>query len=306
MYKIIGADRKEYGPVSADQVRQWIREGRANAQTQVQPQDGTDWKPLGSIAEFAALFAPPPPDAPSFVPNAEVVLDNPAADGSQAADEAYRLSAGECLARGWELFKAHVGMLVGACLIVMLISLLCGTMPVLGIVMNVILSGPLLGGLYLLNLKLLRGEDASIGDVFEGFNRCFSQLMLGQIMVMMLTLLGAMVFIVFYSITLVFRSKIILLVCSPIAFAGLLPAIYLAVCWAFTLPLIIDKNLDFWSAMELSRKKVGMHFWPACALVVIGGIVTLVSSYFIIGALIVLPIYIASVTQAYEDLFNPR
>jgi hypothetical protein len=31
MYRIIGADQKEYGPVTQDQICQWIAEGRANA-----------------------------------------------------------------------------------------------------------------------------------------------------------------------------------------------------------------------------------------------------------------------------------
>ena len=33
MYKIIGADKKEYGPVTGDQLRHWISEGRVNSQT---------------------------------------------------------------------------------------------------------------------------------------------------------------------------------------------------------------------------------------------------------------------------------
>ena len=53
MYKILGADQKEYGPVSADQLRQWITEGRANAQTMVFAEGGTEWKALGSLPEFA-------------------------------------------------------------------------------------------------------------------------------------------------------------------------------------------------------------------------------------------------------------
>ena len=305
MYKIIGADRKEYGPVSSDQIRQWIREGRANGQTLVQTQETPDWKPLGSIAEFAGEFAPPPPSAQPVPPLAEEAA--PASTfASQVISNDYRLNPGECLRRGWELFKAHAGMLVGACLIVLLISLLCSTMPVVGVILNLAISGPILGGLYLLNLKLLRGEDVSIGDVFEGFNRCFGQLLLGQLVILTLTLISSLPFIVFYSLTLVFKSKIIWFICSPIAFIGLLPAIYLAVCWSFTLPLIIDKNLDFWSAMELSRKKVNQHFWPACVLVLLGGIVTLVSSYIIIGALIILPIYIATMAFAYEDIYNPH
>jgi hypothetical protein len=75
MYKIIGADQKEYGPVTADEVRKWVAEGRANGQTLVQAEGGS-WRPLSSYPEFAAnvppsLLSPPtlPPGAPpSFVP----------------------------------------------------------------------------------------------------------------------------------------------------------------------------------------------------------------------------------------------
>jgi hypothetical protein len=60
MYKIIGADQKEYGPVTTEQVRQWIAERRANAQTKVQAEGSTEWKSLGSLPEFAAALAVPP------------------------------------------------------------------------------------------------------------------------------------------------------------------------------------------------------------------------------------------------------
>ena len=69
MYKIIGADQKEYGPVSAEQLRQWIAEGRVNAQTQIQAEGSPEWKPLGTYSEFAASFpqAPPPSATPGIV-----------------------------------------------------------------------------------------------------------------------------------------------------------------------------------------------------------------------------------------------
>lgn len=64
MFKIIGADGQQYGPVSAEQLRQWIVEGRANAQTLVQVEGSADWKPLGQYPEFAApsigTTMPPP------------------------------------------------------------------------------------------------------------------------------------------------------------------------------------------------------------------------------------------------------
>ncbi len=63
MYKIIGADQKEYGPVSAEQLRQWTAEGRVNGQTKVLAAEGTEWKTMAEMPEFAGLLPnmPPPP-----------------------------------------------------------------------------------------------------------------------------------------------------------------------------------------------------------------------------------------------------
>ena len=61
MYKIIGADGKIYGPASAEQLRQWLAEGRANAQTQTLADGAPGWKPLGALPEFAGHFAPATP-----------------------------------------------------------------------------------------------------------------------------------------------------------------------------------------------------------------------------------------------------
>jgi hypothetical protein len=59
MFKIIGSDQSEYGPVSADQIKEWIAEGRANDQTLVQLVGTSEWKPLGAFGEFAAPPTPP-------------------------------------------------------------------------------------------------------------------------------------------------------------------------------------------------------------------------------------------------------
>lgn len=57
MYKIIGADGKEYGPVTEEKIREWIKEGRANAQTKVRSEGNADWKTLSEFPEFAALLS---------------------------------------------------------------------------------------------------------------------------------------------------------------------------------------------------------------------------------------------------------
>ena len=69
MYKIIGADEREYGPVTGEQLRQWIADGRANAQTKAQAEGEAEWKRLADFPEFHASLgisagAPPPISPP--------------------------------------------------------------------------------------------------------------------------------------------------------------------------------------------------------------------------------------------------
>jgi hypothetical protein len=60
MYKIIGADGKEYGSITIEKLKQWLAENRVNRQTSVKSEGDMDWKPLDSLPELAGAFTPPP------------------------------------------------------------------------------------------------------------------------------------------------------------------------------------------------------------------------------------------------------
>src|SRR5260370_36798023 len=117
MYKIIGADQKEYGPVTADQIRQWIAEGRANAQTMVRREGETEWKPLSGYPEFAPALGSSPSGAPPPFPQPP---------GGQTAlapgvlERDYDLDIGSCIGRGRELVKNNFWAVVGISLVVLL------------------------------------------------------------------------------------------------------------------------------------------------------------------------------------------
>ena len=65
MFKIIGADGREYGPVSANVLRQWIAEGRVNGQTRVLAEGALEWKRLARLGpEFGQPLAPEMAPAP--------------------------------------------------------------------------------------------------------------------------------------------------------------------------------------------------------------------------------------------------
>jgi len=69
MYKIIGADGKEYGPITLEQLKQWIAEGRLNLQSKVLPDGTLEWKTVAEIPELAAAVpAPSAPVAGGFSP----------------------------------------------------------------------------------------------------------------------------------------------------------------------------------------------------------------------------------------------
>jgi hypothetical protein len=57
MYKILGSDGNEYGPISAEKIKQWISEERVEKKTPVLPDGAEDWVFLSSLPEFAEAFA---------------------------------------------------------------------------------------------------------------------------------------------------------------------------------------------------------------------------------------------------------
>src|SRR6185503_19039341 len=113
MYKIIGADQKEYGPISAAELQQWINEGRVNGQTPVSSEGGP-WRSLASYPELAGLLAasraaavaPPSPVDHSVLP-------------ADVLERDYDLDIGTCLTRAWELLKANFWPVFGISLLVL-------------------------------------------------------------------------------------------------------------------------------------------------------------------------------------------
>jgi hypothetical protein len=57
MYKILGSDGNEYGPISAEKIKQWIQEDRVEQKTPIMPDGAKDWVFLGSLPEFAKVLA---------------------------------------------------------------------------------------------------------------------------------------------------------------------------------------------------------------------------------------------------------
>ena len=315
MYKIIGGDQKEYGPVSAEQLRQWIAEGRAGAQTKAQAEGSADWQPLSAFPELAEALTAQAAAKPPPVAEAGAVTPLP----PDILTRDYTLDIGACISNGWSLVMTNFGVLfVGAliCLLIQTAIGLLGAIPFIGPLFslaNLFIVGPLMGGVYYLFLQTLRRQPASVGDVFAGFKLNFAQLCLGYLVVVLLIIACLLPGVVVAAVAIVIpilrhqppnvlhiaAGALGVLIC-------LIPVIYLSVSWMFVLPLIVDKRMNFWPAMETSRKTVSKHWWLVFSLLIVCGLIKVVGVLACgVGVLFALPITFAAMMYAYESMFGP-
>jgi hypothetical protein len=202
----------------------------------------------------------------------------------------YVLDIGSCLRRGWALVRSDFWPLVGVTALVLVllsaasslgeVSHSAGNVTVSASVLAILLGGPLMGGLYLHFLKKIRGERVRLETAFSGFSNSLLHLVLAGFVIFVLTLLGFICLI--------------------------LPGVYLFVAWFFTLPLVIDKRLDFWPAMRVSRKVISRHWWEFLGFVLVLALVNLAGIMAAcVGVFVTIPVSLAALMYAYEDIFNP-
>jgi hypothetical protein len=243
MFKMIGGDGREYGPVSAEQLREWIADSRANGQTLVQPEGSTEWRPLSSFPEFAGslhLGNVPPALAEDIGANA----GPPTEFSAEAASGEGRLDVGASLGHGWALLGRHPGLLLGATALVWLLTTLAAFVPLIGFLISCAITGPLFGGLMLVYLRAGRGEETQIGDVFGCFGPRFVPLMLVWIVTDLVSKLG-------------------------MACCLVVPGLLLKVFWAFALVLAADRKLDFGPALGTSWRAASRQFVRVAGLLLI-------------------------------------
>jgi GYF domain 2 len=238
MYKIIGGDQKEYGPVTADELRRWIAEGRLGGQSLVRAEGEGGWLPLASYPEFAEALQGQPSAAGSAGSSGPVTISS-----ADILAREPQVQIGRCLSLSWQLLQSNFAVLFGAVLIYWAIGFACQITLVTRL-LYALLGGVFSGGLYLVFLNRIRGRPAVVTDVFAGFKLAFAQLLLAG-----------------------FISHIL----AGISFWCCLfvPGIYLFVAWTFSVPLVADQGLEFWSAMELSRKVVTRVWFPMLGLLIV-------------------------------------
>jgi uncharacterized membrane protein len=152
------------------------------------------------------------------------------------------------------------------------------SIPILGRLATIVLAAPLIGGFFIVIFKLMKQQQIGFADFFGGF-RYFLPLVLEGIVASCFIALGTMLLII--------------------------PGIYLLVSYIFPVSLIIDRKIDFWQAMEASRRVVTKHWFNVLlfigALLLINIIGVLPAG---LGLLVTVPISACAIAVAYDKIFG--
>ncbi|MDI6852613.1 MAG: hypothetical protein QME75_03270 [Deltaproteobacteria bacterium] len=139
---------------------------------------------------------------------------------------------------------------------------------------------PLVAGFIIVSAKILQKKTPTFMDFFGGFQfKYFLPLVLLGVVSRVLITIGLFLLVI--------------------------PGLYLAVSYIFATLLVVDQGLDFWPAMEQSRKFVTPRWFSFFVLLLLLVLVNIAGILALgVGLLVSLPVSWCALVSAYADLFG--
>ncbi|MBZ4218652.1 MAG: hypothetical protein LAC69_00475 [Chlorobium sp.] len=178
--------------------------------------------------------------------------------------------------QGWEMFKEHVGEFLGFTLIIFVAYAVSSKLAFAGSLIISAVVASLSAGYSIAAFKLMSGQQFEFADFFKGFNY-FLPLFLASLAGGFLVGIGLALLII--------------------------PGIYLAVSYMFATFLILDYRMEFWQALETSRKIISKNWFAflgfAFALFAINLLGCLALG---VGLLVTIPVTSCAAAIAYKEI----
>jgi len=167
---------------------------------------------------------------------------------------------------------------------------------------------PILVGIMMMAIKHERKEEGALelSSIFS-YYKFAGTLSMASLIIYLFTMFLPLMILFFpdYFVGLSDGSASALLVLGGI-FLVLLFVMYLSIAYIFTLPLIVDKGLGAWDAMELSRKAVSVRFgkmtWviTLLSLIIVAGLLS-----FGLGLIWAIPLFFVTMYgMLYNNIFE--
>ena len=223
----------------------------------------------------------------------------------------------------------------------LVVSAVIAAIPVVGIILNIILwivlpilffslFAPLTPGPLLFLIRLIRNEPARMEDIIAGYTRngiqCVLAFLVQNVIYHIFVFLGCLLIILATGwpfIKLLIEAAKAGTGSPPTGipelgitfFAGniiglliiVIPTTYLAISWAYSMVLIVDRKMNFWPAMELSRKTVTKHWFQIFFFLITIGLISFLGIVTCgLGLFVTIPLAMTMLAASYVHIFDEQ
>lgn len=224
------------------------------------------------------------------------------------------INAGDCVSNAWNLVKQNYGMYLGIALIAMILS---GCIPCV----SLFLAGPILGGVYYVLLREMRGEPVEFGMMFKGFEKFVPLMVVGLIQAIP-EIIGQILRVVvqvgqigltggkdkdfqfFQAGGPQLLASGLLVIVAIVALVLIVFGIAWRVLLFFAIPLALERDIGPVEAMKLSAKAAMSNVGGLIVLFIFEFMIALLGILALcIGIFFVIPIIYAANAFAYRQVF---
>jgi uncharacterized membrane protein len=217
----------------------------------------------------------------------------------EALSRGYDFSIGDVLSEAWQRVKGTKGIIIGGFLVFYVVLftaslLIGGVFGLLGVISDSpILSGvaemiigmiasalayPFMAGINMVGIRRAAGQPISFNEIFSHFGRTVP-LVITAILSMLLIYLGFFLLII--------------------------PGLYLAIAYMLAIPLVVERGLTPWQALEASRKAITQHWFKVFGLFLLLGLISIVSIIPLgIGLIWSIPLFVIAMGVLYRTIFG--
>lgn len=229
------------------------------------------------------------------------------------------IDATGCISNAWNLIKPNYGLYLGISLLT-LVAISC--IPCV----NVFLMGPMMGGVYYVALRAMRGEPVEFGMMFKGFEKFVPLMVIGIIQ----SIPGIIYQVLNFSFRLsdiglraiqggsgsrdidfyqagepeILLAGGLLVVVIVVSIVLMLFSIAWAITFTFAIPLAMEHNIGPIEAIKLSARASWGNVGGIIVLAILGGLLGFAGALALcIGFLFVVPIIWVAWAFAYRQVF---
>ena len=220
-------------------------------------------------------------------------------------DYGYEFRISDYVSEGIDIFKKHAGSFIGYTLLLLVIQGVVTSIPRIGNFGSMLISPALNVGIYLFAHRVANGENPDFNTFFRGFDH-FVQLLLASIVTGIITVIAALPLVggAIYAMLSIFEGGGSLGSFPMWTIVFVIPLIYLAVCYMWTSMFIVFHHMEFWPAMEASRKIIAKNWFQVFLLALLifffGQILGALA--LIVGLLVTIPAAMCINYAAFADV----